>query len=123
MHVELQDTVVSLPTRYSGQRDWFSVCQLSYTPPAALALFSHMLFGELSALKYLFATAREGAHEELRGEVEEAGGRRRVWRGGGGGGGGEAARAAAPGWTSREEEITPRLVSGFFLSLYTYDKK
>ena len=37
---------------------------------------------------------REDAHEEVRGEVEEAGGRRRVWRGSGGGGGGEAARAA-----------------------------
>ena len=44
---------------------------------------------------YGFA-ARDDAHEELRGEVEEAGGRRLVWRGsGGGGGGGEAARAAA----------------------------
>jgi len=40
---------------------------------------------------------REGADEEVRGEVEEAGGRRRVWRGGGGGGGGEAARAARRG--------------------------
>merc|ERR1711965_664736 len=40
--------------------------------------------------------ASDDAHEEVRGEVEEAGGRRRVWRGsGGGGGGGEAARAAA----------------------------
>ena len=36
--------------------------------------------------------AGEDAHEELPGEVEEAGGRRRVWRGCGGGGGGDAAR-------------------------------
>jgi hypothetical protein len=47
---------------------------------------------------------REGAHEEIRGEVEEAGGRRRVWRGRGGGGGGEAARAAARRGGHREEK-------------------
>ena len=48
--------------------------------------------------------AREGAHEEVRGEVEEAGGRRRIWRGSGGGGGGEV-RVARRGWTSREKNF------------------
>ena len=36
--------------------------------------------------------AREGAQEEARGEVEEAGGRRRAWRGRGGGDEGQRAR-------------------------------
>ena len=52
--------------------------------------------------------AGEDALEELPGEVEEAGGRRRVWRGsGGGGGGGEAARAAARRGGHREEKKKP----------------
>ena len=45
--------------------------------------------------------AGEDALEELPGEVEQAGGRRRVRRWSGGGGGGEAARAGAAGMTNQ----------------------
>jgi len=50
---------------------------------------------ELCARVLWLCVGREDAQEEVRGEVEEAGGRRRVWRGSGGGGGGEAARHTA----------------------------
>ena len=65
---------------------------------------------ETAATRAMSAGSQPGedAHEELCGEVEEAGGPRRVCRGGGGGGGGEAARAAARRGKHREEKKKQR---------------